>query len=222
MAAPRKPKKEAPKPEQQDQPALRLEYWEPEKLNDHPLNWKRHPESQTKPLRELIDGVGWAGAVLVNEATGKMLDGHARKKITRPGEKVPVLIGSWTEEQERLILATLDPIGALAQKDSSALTSLLQSMEAESEALDLVLEELRAGAELEVTILGQLNVPGQGSPSGSTQRSMGDRKKQIKAVLYVDELGPFEQAIAATGKKNRGEAILEVCNFYLGRSRAEG
>ena len=218
MRAKKKP--DEPKAGQPEQPALRLEYWDPSQLNEHPSNWKRHPESQTKPLRELIDGVGWAGAALVNERTGKMLDGHARKKITRPGEKMPVLIGSWTEEQEKLILATLDPIGSLAQEDSAALVNLMESMDVESESLDRVLDELRAGAKLEVTILGHLSAaPPEASAS---HRSMGDRKKQIKAVLYVDELGPFERAIAATGKRNRGEAILEACNSYLGRTSAEG
>ena len=215
-----KKKVEEPKAEQPEQPALRLEWRTPQELVENPRNWRTHPAGQTKALQGVMQEVGWAGALLYNEASGKMLDGHARKKITRPGEKVPVLIGSWTEAQEKLILATLDPIGALAQKDSAALVNLMESMEAESEALDRVIDELRAGAQLEVTILGHLSAA---TPEASASpRSMGDKKKQIKAVLYVDEIGPFEQAIAATGKKNRGEAILEVCNSYLGRPSAEG
>ena len=49
----------------------------------------------------------------------------------------------------------------------------------------------------------------------STDRDMGDKRKQIKPVLYADEVGDFEKAILATGVRNRGEAILTICRFYL-------
>ncbi len=53
----------------------------------------------------MLNEVGWAGALLYNETTGRFIDGHARKKVSK-GKKVPVLIGKWTEEQERKILLT--------------------------------------------------------------------------------------------------------------------
>ncbi|MHC2066849.1 ParB N-terminal domain-containing protein [Bremerella sp. T1] len=58
--------------------------------------------------------------MLYNEATGRLIDGHARKKIAKD-ERVPVLIGSWSKEQEPLILASLDPLAAMidANSDSS-------------------------------------------------------------------------------------------------------
>ncbi len=46
-------------------------------------------------------------------------------------------------------------------------------------------------------------------------RLTGNRKKQIKPVLYVDEVSTFEDAMAATGILNRGQALLELCRFYL-------
>lgn len=46
-------------------------------------------------------------------------------------------------------------------------------------------------------------------------RNLGDKSKQIKAVLYADEITDFERAIKATGEKNRGIAILEVCRHFL-------
>jgi len=47
-------------------------------------------------------------------------------------------------------------------------------------------------------------------------RSLGDKKKQIKPVLYVDEVKIFELAIRATGEKNRGQALIKICEAYLG------
>jgi hypothetical protein len=44
---------------------------------------------------------------------------------------------------------------------------------------------------------------------------LGDKRKQIKPVIYADEIADFEKAILATGLRNRGEAIMTICRFYL-------
>jgi DNA modification methylase len=120
-------------------PPLRLEWVEEESLDDNPRNWRRHPEKQMAALRDVIAEVGWAGALLYNEATGRLLDGHARKKL---GGKVPVLIGSWTEEQERTILATLDPLAAMAEADGQVLDALLREVDSDSENIQAMLADL--------------------------------------------------------------------------------
>jgi DNA modification methylase len=139
------PKKPSNQPASESQPPLRLEWWEPDSLSDNPLNWRKHPDKQLSALKDVISEVGWAGALLYNERTGRLIDGHARKKISRAKEKVPVLVGSWTEEQEKKILATLDPIGSLAEADHSALQALLQSVQTESDAVQALLKDLAAG-----------------------------------------------------------------------------
>jgi DNA modification methylase len=121
------------------QPSLRLEWVEAETLQDNPRNWRRHPDQQMGALADVIAEVGWAGALLYNEATGRLLDGHARKKL---GGKVPVLIGSWTEEQERKILATLDPLAAMAEADLQVLNALLREVDSESENIQTMLADL--------------------------------------------------------------------------------
>jgi hypothetical protein len=49
----------------------------------------------------------------------------------------------------------------------------------------------------------------------SQERALGDRKKQVKPVLYVDEVAIFEQALKATGLRNRGQALMVICRAYL-------
>jgi DNA modification methylase len=120
----------------------RLEWRDPEELKDNPRNWRRHPGAQILALKSVKAEVGWAGAVLFNERTGHLVDGHARKKIARKGEKIPVLIGSWTEEEEAKILATFDSIGMMAEADRDALERLLASVRFESPALGPLLENL--------------------------------------------------------------------------------
>jgi DNA modification methylase len=122
---------------------LRLEYRDAKELKDNPANWRKHPAKQLDALRDVIAEVGWAGAVLYNERTKRLIDGHARKGLAKG--KIPVLIGSWTDEQEKKILATLDPIAALAEADLGALEAVLQGVQTESEAVQDLLKDLAAG-----------------------------------------------------------------------------
>lgn len=120
---------------------LRLEYRDPTELTANPANWRKHPQTQTNTLKDVIGEVGWAGALLYNEKTGRLIDGHARKELFE-GERVPVLIGSWDEEQEKLILATLDPLAAIAGTDQEKLDELLAEIEANSEHVQQFLDSI--------------------------------------------------------------------------------
>lgn len=92
-------------------------------LQNNPLNWRKHPPHQVKALAASIKANGWAGVLMFNETTGHLLDGHARKDLD-PKSIVPVGLGNWTPEQERNILATLDPIGSMAEADTAMLKKL--------------------------------------------------------------------------------------------------
>lgn len=66
-------------------PELRLEYLDPSQLNENPANWRMHPSSQIEALQDVMQDVGWAGALLYNESTKRLIDGHARKKQSGAG-----------------------------------------------------------------------------------------------------------------------------------------
>jgi hypothetical protein len=93
-----------------------------------------------------MEQVGWAGACLYNERTGRLIDGHARKALAadQGGGRVPVLVGSWDEAQEALILATLDPLAALAAADADRLGALLADIETGNDAVRRMLDDLAA------------------------------------------------------------------------------
>lgn len=120
---------------------LRLEWIDLADLADNPLNWRTHPPAQLKALDDAIAEVGWAGVALYNERTGRLIDGHARKEVRAGKGKSPVLIGSWDEATERKILATLDPLAAMADADKPKLDELLRGVDTGSEAL----QEMLAG-----------------------------------------------------------------------------
>ena len=123
---------------------LRLVYVEAGSLADNPANWRRHPEGQKTALKATLTELGWAGALLFNQITGHLIDGHARKASVPPKTLVPVLLGRWSIEQEKKILVTLDPLGAMAQADGESLSKLLADLElpAGTDELGSLLEKL--------------------------------------------------------------------------------
>lgn len=150
--------------------SLRLEWRDPADLNDNPKNWRTHPQEQIDSLGDVLNHVGWAGACLLNERTGRLIDGHARKKLAliNGAEKIPVLIGNWSEEQEALILATLDPLAAMAQADAVKLDELLRVVpNVGSEAIDSVLADLAEASGLDYAGEGASDVTGSDDERGA-------------------------------------------------------
>lgn len=116
---------------------LRLEYVEAGTLRgkENPSNWRRHPEKQANAMRQVLDQVGWAGALLFNEQTGKLLNGHMRLANVKDGDVVPVLIGSWSPENEKIILLTHDSITSMAEADDAQLRLLQTEVDLKSRSL---------------------------------------------------------------------------------------
>jgi hypothetical protein len=71
-----------------------------------------------------------------------LVDGHLRLELAREhGEsELPAVIVDLAEEEERLVLATLDPIGAMAQANAQRLVELLSNLPPQEGALADLLE----------------------------------------------------------------------------------
>jgi hypothetical protein len=108
---------------------LRLEYVDADSLSANPSNWRRHDATQRAAFDQALGQVGWVKPIIFNEATGQLVDGHMRREQCA-GQTVPVVIGSWTVEQERTILLTLDPMSAQADFDKTAFAELLGQCDA--------------------------------------------------------------------------------------------
>ena len=117
---------------------------DPEQLLAHPMNARRHPNRQRDALRESLGRVGWVDVVKVNTRTGHVVDGHARvEEAISKGSTVPVVYVDLDEDEERFVLATLDPISAMARTDAEAMIDLTDGMTFESEALSEMVGKLR-------------------------------------------------------------------------------
>ena len=112
-------------------------------IRPNPWNWRLHPQSQSDALVEMLDEVGFAGALIARETPEglELIDGHLRQEVAG-SEVVPVLVVDMNDEEVRRLLATLDPIGAMAQTDVLALTALLDTLEVTGESTRAMLDTL--------------------------------------------------------------------------------
>ncbi|MEM1207780.1 MAG: hypothetical protein AAGI54_00805 [Planctomycetota bacterium] len=108
---------------------LELVWAMPESIRGNPRNWRKHPEAQREAIAASIDSSGWAGALLYNATTERLIDGHGRLEGADPTQPVPVLVGRWSEDQERVVLAQLDTITNMAEPDADALSALLDEID---------------------------------------------------------------------------------------------
>ncbi len=98
-------------------------------LKADPRNWRKHPKAQRDALQAMLDRVGWADAVIARETPEGLVlvDGHLRADLDANAE-VPVLVVDLDEAEAGQVLATLDPLAAMAEANTEALSKLLQEV----------------------------------------------------------------------------------------------
>ena len=139
----------------------------PDQLVANPANWRTHPGPQRDALRGSLTEVGWVQQVMVNQRTGFVVDGHARveEALSRGEATVPVIYVDLSPEEEALVLATLDPIGAMATRDDARLTALLAELQVDDAGLQALLDDI-APLKPVVGLTDPDDVPELGDDSG--------------------------------------------------------
>ncbi len=185
-------------------------------LVPHPHNWRRHDERQTAAMRAALSEIGYAGALLVRETKKglTLIDGHLRAGLD-PDQKVPVLVLDVTAKEAEKILATLDPIGALAEPDLEALSALAGT-------IDFDVPEL---ADMVDGLIGAFRIDGvpppllaSGDRDGFQQMTFtltDAQVEQVKVAVAKAKGSPFPD----TGNENsNGNALSRITEAYLGAS----
>ena len=119
-------------------------------LRPNPKNWRTHPTAQRDALRGILAEVGMADAVLARELPDgslMLIDGHLRAETIGDGS-VPVLVLDVNEAEADKLLATIDPLAAMADSDAAKLDALLRNVDTGSEALQQMLAATAAQAGL--------------------------------------------------------------------------
>ena len=146
----------------------------PKTLIPNPKNWRKHPSFQAGAMAAVLGNIGWVQRIVVNQRTGNLIDGHLRLELALNNDEteVPVIFVDLEEDEERVVLASLDPIGSMAETDHAMIESLLQ--EIDNEELDDVLKDI--GERLGVN---PPDFSGTGE-DGAAKLDELDEQKQIK------------------------------------------
>ena len=112
-------------------------------LLPNPKNWRTHPKAQQEAMQGILAEVGYADALLARETNDglQIIDGHLRAETT-PDQEVPVLVLDLDEAEADKLLASLDPLAAMAGKDDDLLRDLLSGIETDSDALRSMFDDL--------------------------------------------------------------------------------
>lgn len=104
---------------------------DPADLLAHPLNFRIHSELQQSATVGSLDTLGFVKSIIVNRATGTVIDGHERIMLAmrKPGQTVPVEWVMLNEEEEAVALMSLDYIASMAGIDGENLRALASSVE---------------------------------------------------------------------------------------------
>jgi len=136
----------------------------------------------------VLDDIGWIQDVIVNERTGRLIDGHLRVELAiKRGEKtVPVKYVDLSEEEEERALATFDPITSMAETDRELLNSLVERCRTDNEQVVGLLQDIAEKEDLHTSPLFEIPEVYNDVNSTSTKSGQYDRTKmpiQVGALL---------------------------------------
>jgi len=186
-------------------------------LSAHPSNWRQHPKAQQRALTAILDEVGFAGAVLARENDDGQLiiiDGHARAEIVGDAT-IPVLVTDLTEAEAEIVLATYDPIGAMADRDAIALQELTDSITTQSAATRTLLDAIVSGAKAEIDEIDLAYNTEDDAPA-----NMHNLNFMFTASQYVDIKAALRDAEAKSTHEEANahkasNALALICREYL-------
>jgi len=170
-------------------------------LRPNPRNWRRHSQTQQDALCGVLSEIGYAGAALAfRPADGglMLIDGHLRAE-TDPTGLIPTLILDVTEAEADKLLATLDPLAAMAEADGPKLDELARAVETKSDAVRQMLADLLTTAPIEL---------------GDAPQTVEENAAELREINRQRREGN-----AATGEKNDTEKFLVI--VYPSRAAKE-
>lgn len=176
----------------------------PDQLMANPLNFRLHPPKQREALRAAIASVGFIRSVTVNRRTGHLLDGHERVWQALQTEQpfIDVEYVDLSEADEKLALATLDPISEMATLDAATLNTLLNDCQTGEEALQSLFSDLagRAGLYSDLAWDGKEQVdPSEVAEYDPDHETVSIRLNNVFGAHKTKVIAAVEAAIASLG-----------------------
>lgn len=186
----------------------------------NPRNWRTHPQAQREAMKASLTEVGWVAPVIVNRRTGYVVDGHERiwDALQNDNAEVPFIEVDLDEAEEAYVLATFDPIGAMAQADAANLDAVLRDVQSESAAIQAMLAEIAEtvttpGADEWADAFGKVPDEDRAPFQQMTFTLHDEQVEQIRAALTLAKgMGEFADS---PNKNSNGNALSRICETFL-------
>jgi hypothetical protein len=201
---------------------------DPNKLLAHPENWRIHPQAQSGALKGILDEVGFVQDVIVNLRTDPvwgeqqhhqvLIDGHLRVALAvqKNEPTVPVVYVDINPDEEKLVLATFDPIGDLAVPDRDKLDGILVDVQVQDLNTRKLLDQLSSDSGVSEIDLDETSDP---LPFIDIEGLSLDRLRCIVVFEGDGELADFYQRF---GREPDMKKILWRYADLVGMVEAEG
>ena len=185
-------------------------------IKTHSRNYNRHPAKQIERIAMSLRKFGQVRSIVVWQNT--ILAGHgvveAAKALGWQSIVADVLPDEYPEHLALAYVAADNELSRLSDPDQAALAAILEeSMKTDDELLQAIgyehgeLERLLK--ELEQSALEEMT-------DYKTDYGIGKKKEKIiRAVISMSSVLMLESAILATGQRERGLALIDICQFYL-------
>jgi len=186
-------------------------------LEPNPHNWRTHPDSQRAAMRAVLEEVGYVDVAIARELPDgrlELLDGHLRRDLT-PDAEIPVVVVDVDDQEAAKVLATLDPLAAMAQKDAEQYDSLLETLEPELEAFRELLEDL--ANQPHVALNDEHAEPEDyGDLDAELESLEGSEDVTIAVVVprrHFDEVNEWLRNDESNTGPGRGRGVLKRCGL---------
>jgi hypothetical protein len=163
-------------------------------LRANPKNWRTHPPAQQEGLRIMLERIGYADAVIARDTDEGLvlIDGHLRVSTT-PDAMIPVLVVDLSDAEADEVLATLDPLAALAEPDVGLLKELLEGISAD-DTMQVLLEDISDAYNVGLTeLLEQATAAHYVPPDGSFAKGEGDAREGLRGIWLHFELNKYDE-----------------------------
>jgi len=185
-------------------------------------NWRRHSNAQRTALLGGLNEIGYADALIAYESDDGLIliDGHLRATTT-PDTEVPVLVTDLNEQEAGKLMATLDPLAAMAETDHDMLKQLRNFAEIENDALKNVVDKLILGDMLFLEQALQADETGEGIPFPKFE-DFGEAHVDGLLNFTVRVSAEQRMGIMVAVNENKRiddvsstvEALVNICNQY--------
>jgi hypothetical protein len=184
---------------------------DPAVLLDNPHNWRMHTKEQMQAMGHILDEIGWVQDVIVNKNTQHIVDGHLRVFLAKKRREptVPIILVDLTEGEEKIALAMLDTISAMAKTDKAKARALAKEVRARNEAMQTTFMDLFGDKFMEEEIPEQPTDAAFAEHNLAGKEDYGEQQKNVPTSMRVIQVFVYPHV-----KEHLSDALKRMAKLW--------